>query len=408
MKKLLSIGVILSLLLALLTGCQSPGPEQDLGDKFILGEDNQYYYRMSRILASPMVESEESIYIVKEGYIYSKNKKTGEIVPLCNKPDCMHDDSEFNDNGSSNCNAYVGVALALDYYHNKLYFITAFRELYEMDKSGTTRKRLMQWEEESPYAPIIHRGYLYVSFTNSDGFPDEYTEEEKEKLSYRVDRYRIDRWDGKPETIYEKKGAYGQINVMFAYGNQVYMPLAAAPGEYGTIVYDILEKTASFHPEIRGYAAPVDGKLLHYVPSDVPETGGLTQEERNAIEEKQMAVLSDLQGNLIQETEIPMTYSSLFSNSTLIAADNESSAGYGADPTAILGERKIRFYDTDAKLIREIKLEQENLRSVIGMNEDFLIYSVKNKQSQLDLWSIDLHRLDDPNLKGEPFFVSEE
>ena len=407
MKKLFSIGIVLSLLLALLTGCQSTGPEQDLGDKFILGEDNQYYYRMSRILASPMVESEESIYIVKDGYIYSKNKKTGEIVPLCNKPDCMHDDSEFNDNGSSNCNAYVGVAWALDYYHNKLYFMTAFSELYEMDKSGTTRTKLMQLKED-PFAAMLHRGYLYLSFTSSDGLPDEYTEEEKKELSYRVDRYRIDQWDGKPETIYEKKGAYGQINVMFAYGNQIYMPLAAAPGEYGTIVYDILEKTASFHPEIQGYAAPVDGKLLHYVPSDVPETGGLTREERNAIEEKQMAVLSDLQGNLIQETEIPMTYSSLFSNSTLIAADNESSAGYGGDPTEVPGERKIRFYDTDAKLIREIKLEQENLRSVIGMNEDFLIYSVKNKQNQLDLWSIDLHRLDDPNLKGEPFFVSEE
>lgn len=407
MKKLFSVGLVLSLLLALLTGCQSPGPEQDLGDKFILGEDNQYYYRMSRILASPMVESEESIYIVKDGYIYSKNKKTGEIVPLCNKPDCMHDDSEFNDNGSSNCNAYVGVAWALDYYHNKLYFMTAFSELYEMDKSGTTRTKLMQLKED-PFAAMLHRGYLYLSFTSSDGLPDEYTEEEKKELSYRVDRYRIDQWDGKPETIYEKKGAYGQINVMFAYGNQIYMPLAAAPGEYGTIVYDILEKTASFHPEIRGYAAPVDGKLLHYVPSDVPETGGLTREERNAIEEKQMAVLSDLQGNLIQETEIPMTYSSLFSNSTLIAADNESSAGYGGDPTEVPGERKIRFYDTNAKLIREIKLEQENLRSVIGMNEDFLIYSVKNKQNQLDLWSIDLHRLDDPDLKGEPFFVTEE
>ena len=406
MKKLFSVGLVLSLLLALLTSCQSPGPEQDLGDKFILGEDNQYYYRMSRILASPMVESEESIYIVKDGYIYSKNKKTGEIVPLCNKPDCMHDDSEFNDNGSSNCNAYVGVAWALDYYHNKLYFMTAFSELYEMDKSGTTRKRLMQWKEY-PYAAIIHRGYLYLSFFNTNALPDEYTEEGKKGLFYRVDRYRIDHWDGKPETIYEKKDAYGQINVMFAYGNQVYMSLDISE-EDGMIVYDILEKTTSFHPEIQGYAVPIDGKLLHYVPSDVPETGGLTQEEMNAIEEKLMAVLSDLQGNLIQETEIPMTYSSLFSNSTLIAADNESSAGYGADPTAILGERKIRFYDTDAKLIREIKLEQENLRSVIGMNEDYLFYEIKNDHDGTDIWAIDLHKLDDPNLKGEPFFVSEE
>ena len=406
MKKLFSIGIVLSLLLALLTGCQSPGPEQDLGDKFILGEDNQYYYRMSRILASPMVESEESIYIVKDGYIYSKNKKTGEIVPLCNKPDCMHDDSEFNDDGSSNCNAYVGVALAFEYYHNKLYFITAFRELYEMDKSGTTRKRLMQWKEY-PYAAIIHRGYLYLSFFNTNAFPDEYTEEGKKGLFYRVDRYRIDHWDGKPETIYEKKDAYGQINVMFAYGNQVYMSLDISE-EDGMIVYDILEKTTSFHPEIQGYAVPIDGKLLHYVPSDVPETGGLTQEEMNAIEEKLMAVLSDLQGNLIQETEIPMTYSSLFSNSTLIAADNESSAGYGGDPTEVPGERKIRFYDTDAKLIREIKLEQENLRSVIGMNEDYLFYEIKNDHDGTDIWTIDLHKLDDPNLKGEPFFVSEE
>lgn len=178
MKKLLSMGIVLSLLLALLTSCQSPGPDQDLGDKFIFEEDNQYYYRMSRILASPMVESEESIYIVKDGYIYSKNKKTGEIVPLCNKPDCMHDDSEFNDNGSSNCNAYVGVAWALDYYHNKLYFMTAFSELYEMDKSGTTRTKLMQLKED-PFAAMLHRGYLYLSFTSSDGLPDEYTEEEK-------------------------------------------------------------------------------------------------------------------------------------------------------------------------------------------------------------------------------------
>ena len=381
MKKLLSIGVILSLLLAMLTGCQSPGPEQDLGDKFIFGEDNQYYHRMSKISGSPIAESEESIYIVKGGYIYSKDKKTGEIIPLCNKPDCMHDDSEFNDNGSSNCNAYVGVALAFEYYHNKLYFITAFRELYEMDKSGTTRKRLMQWKEY-PYAAIIHRGYLYLSFFNTNALPDEYTEEGKKGLFYRVDRYRIDHWDGKPETIYEKKDAYGQINVMFAYGNQVYMSLDISE-EDGMIVYDILEKTTSFHPEIQGYAVPIDGKLLHYVPSDVPESEGLTQEEMNAIEEKRMAVLSDLQGNLIQETEIPMTYSSLFSNSTLIAADNE---------------RKIRFYDTDAKLIREIKLEQENLRSVIGMNEDYLFYEIKNDHDGTDIWTIDLHKLDDPDL----------
>ena len=59
MKKLFSIGIVLSLLLALLTGCQSPGPEQDLGDKFIFEEDNQYYFYLSGAQGTPLAESED-------------------------------------------------------------------------------------------------------------------------------------------------------------------------------------------------------------------------------------------------------------------------------------------------------------------------------------------------------------
>ena len=403
MKKLFSMGIVLSLLLTLLTGCQSPGPEQDLGDKFILEEDNQYYYRSSKISSNCMAESAEAIYMVKDGYIYSKDKKSGVIVPLCNKPDCMHDDSEFNNDSSSNCNAYVGVALAFEYYHNKLYFITGLRELYEMDKSGTTRTKLMQLEE-NPYAAMIHRGYLYLSFSNCNQSPDEYNEEEKKDLVYGVNRYRVDQWDGKPEMIYEKKEEWGQINMMFAYGNQVYMSPSGLE-EGGTIVYNILEKSATFHPEIRGYAVPVGGKLLHYVPSDIPIDKNATPEENVARKEKQMAVLSDLQGNLIQKTDIPMTYSTLSGNETMMAADNGSYAGYGGIPAE---DRGIRFFDGDAKLIREIKLNQEAARYVIGMNEDYLFYTVKNDHEGVDIWAIDLHKLDEPDLKAEPFFVAEE
>ena len=61
MKKLLSIGVILSLLLAMLTGCQSPGPEQDLGNKFIFEEDNQYSFYLSGILGVHLDKDTTSI-----------------------------------------------------------------------------------------------------------------------------------------------------------------------------------------------------------------------------------------------------------------------------------------------------------------------------------------------------------
>ena len=42
------------------------------------------------------------------------------------------------------------------------------------------------------------------------------------------------------------------------------------------------------------------------------------------------------------------------------------------------------------------------------MNEDYLFYEIKNDHDGTDIWTIDLHKLDDPNLKGEPFFVVEE
>ena len=43
MKKMMSVCLLLSVLL-LLAGCQSPGPEQDLGDTYVPENDNQYYF----------------------------------------------------------------------------------------------------------------------------------------------------------------------------------------------------------------------------------------------------------------------------------------------------------------------------------------------------------------------------
>ena len=54
MKKLFSMGIVLFFLLTLFTSCQSPGPEQDLGDKFIFGEDNQYYFYLSGAQGTPL------------------------------------------------------------------------------------------------------------------------------------------------------------------------------------------------------------------------------------------------------------------------------------------------------------------------------------------------------------------
>ena len=143
MKKLFSMGIVLSLLLALLTGCQSS--EQDLGDGYVMGSDNQYYFLMASLQGNAMTESENAVYFQDGWYLYATDKKTGACVPLCNKPDCTHDENERNADGSSNCNACL-TAENLAYYQGKLYAVDHDSIVWEVSINGDTRKQLIQLE----------------------------------------------------------------------------------------------------------------------------------------------------------------------------------------------------------------------------------------------------------------------
>ena len=395
MKKLLSIGVILSLLLALLTGCQSPGPEQDLGDKFIFGEDNQYSFYLSGLFGKPIAESETSYYASVDGCVYTRDKETGECAPLCNKPDCTHDEKEINSDGSSNCNAYFGAIQQISYYKGKLYVLSA-NTVYEIDASGSTRKELLQTKEYIE-SSMVHRGYLYLAFSDYLLAPEEYTEEELKDLRYQVKRYRLDQWDGKPEVLYEKKGEWGQINTMFAYGNKAYFSISRASED---LIYDILDHSLSTIPQNSGYPCVFNGKLLYFkMPDGINDNTEL--DKILEIQKKNMAILAERDGAFIKETEISQEYGRIFGNNEFVAADNQPTVSAEDD-------RSVRFYDKNMELIREIKLENGTMPS-LGMNEDYFFYMKQAEGDQgYEVWAIDLHKLDDPNLKGEPFFVSEK
>lgn len=401
MKKLFSMGIVLSLLLALLTGCQSPGPEQDLGDKYILGEDNQYYFYLSGAQGTPLAESEDFYYFIRDGrYLSSKNKETGEIVSLCNKPDCTHDENEMNADGSSNCNAYIGSEFTMGYYHGKLYLEGAESKIYEMDSSGTTRKELLSLEKSISFM-MVHRGYLYISTTDYVMGEEEYTEEQMQDMSYRVERYRLDQWDGKPEMVYEKKGEWGQINAMFAYGTRAYFIVS---GSGGTVIYNLLDHSHTEIQDTVGYPTVINGKLLYFKTPE-GQQDDMELEELAELKSKNMAILAELDGTPIKETEVSETYSRIFGGNALLAADNDTDVSFDLIPEE---DRGIRLYDGDMNFVREIKLENGTMPS-LGMNEDYFFY-MKRTDNDLgyEVWAIDLHKLDDPNLKGEPFFVSEE
>ena len=401
MKKLLSIGVILSLLLALLTGCQSPGPEQDLGDKFIFEEDNQYYFYLSGLFGKPIAESETSYYASVDGYVYTRDKKTGECTPLCNKPDCTHDERELNSDGSSNCNAYFGAIRQISYYKGKLYVSSTY-ELYEMDASGSTRKKLIE-SKEYISASMVHRGYLYLTFSDYHMASEEYAEEELKDLSYRIERYRLNQWDGKPEVVYRKTGEWGQLHTMFAYGNRVYFDITAAETSR-IMLYHLADNSLSEISGISGYPCVVDGNLLYFEqPEELIKNPNA--ENISEIQAKNMAILAELDGTPIQETQMSQTYSRIFGNKELVAADNYLEVVFEEIPKE---KRGIRFFDKDLSFIREVNLKNE-IMSPLGMNEDYFFYMKRLEETdEVQIWAIDLHRLDDPDLKGEPFFVSEE
>ena len=396
MKKLFSVGILLSLVLVLLTGCQNPGPEQDLGDKFIFGEDNQYYFYLSGLLGEPIAESETGYYVSIDGYMHTRDKETGACTPLCNKPDCTHDDREFLVGGASNCNAYFGIAQRISYYKGKLYVLSA-NTVYEMDASGSTRKKLIE-SKEYISASMVHRGYLYLSFSDYHMASEEYAEEELKDLSYRIERYRLDQWDGKPEVVYRKTGEWGQLHTMFAYGNRAYFHVAGA--EAGRVVrYDLTDNSLSEISGTSGYPCVVDGKLLYFEqPEEIKHDMEL--EEILEKQKKNMAILAESDGTPIEKTEISQEYGWVFGNGALIAADNRG----GLSPD----DRGARFYDKDLNFIREIKTEN-GIMSSLGMNEDYFFYMKWVEETdEVQIWALDLHKLDDPNLKGEPFFVTEE
>ena len=400
MKKLISVCILLSVLFVLLTACQSPGPEQDLGDTYVSESDNQYYFYLSGLLGSPITESEDAYYFEHDHYLYLRDKKTGKCIPLCNKPDCTHDEQAMNPDGSSNCNAFFSNILSLAYYQGNLYIFSTDQTIYEMDASGSTRKELLQLEENASCA-MVHRGYLYLSFTDFLSSPENYSEEAMKDMGYRVERYRLDRWDGKPEMIYEKKGEFGQINTLFAYGNQVYI----VGGEgHGAVIYNILDRSISdMPPGTNSYMAMAGEKLVYFEPTE-GYTGEEPPEELFAAYEKERAVIADREGNIEKETEIPKTYSYLYGFDSLIAADNYIAVAFENTPRE---ERGVRFYDQDGKFIREIKTGNDTM-PVLGTDENYLFYLKRGENGEgTELWAIDLHRLDDFNLEGEPFFVPE-
>ncbi len=142
------------------------------------------------------------------------DKKTGASIPLCGKPECMHD--------SRSCNAYFGRIERLQLYDGYLYVI-ADDSVFRVLPDGTKRESVTVLSREASDAAEtdsfyqIHRGYLYVCGSK-------WAVENGKDVHYAsVTAHAL---DGSEEfRLFEKKyeeGAMPRVNVRFC-GNDVYI-----------------------------------------------------------------------------------------------------------------------------------------------------------------------------------------
>lgn len=397
---------LLGLALLMLCGCGKK--EEDLGDKYILGQDNQYYFED----VMPIAEDSDKYYWFGGNYLFSKDKKNGDLTILCDKPDCLHDE-ETDLTRRTYCNAYFQSAGKLQYYNGKIYVFETEQDktgqslnvIYEMDVSGSTREKIFEAKEHI-MTLMIHRGDLYIGFSDFLDSPEVYEKnaEKRENSSYRVHRYSLDNMSKKPETVLEKSGEFGQPSTIWAYGNRVYINVAREGKSALNFVYNIQNKEVVEIPKAVSGRISIVGQQLIYFES-FENDNGIPYAEYMKQHEGQKAIVADLDGNPTGTLDIPYRAGRL-SNGELMVSDNWNDVLFGY---AEGDERAIQIYDKDGKLVREVKLSGARTLPPLGISKDYYFYmkepDANEPNASYEIWGVDLRRLNEENLEGEQLFA---
>lgn len=205
--------------------------ETNLGDKYIEGTDNQYSFNGS---------TDSTIAIYNSGYFFAsgpnkcflfyKDSVTQKAVPVCNKPECIHE-KEKDQSKLSNCNAFVGnTLLRFIFCNNKKIYFTAIDlsdknpsldtklSLYQQNLDGTQRKKIYTFKENL-YDMIIHRGYTYFTTTDFGTIPGK---ENITKTTMKFYTLKLNVSGEKAKQIKVFKASGETIAQIKAYGNNVY------------------------------------------------------------------------------------------------------------------------------------------------------------------------------------------
>ena len=179
MKKFVSLLLVLCMIIGLapaLSGCgvnhdfKAPEYYADLPDTYVEGADYQNTFSVGS--GGPFITpADGGYYFLSGNYLCFLDGETLDAVPVCNRPDCQHNDTS--------CNAYfdVGWLPFIQAYEGDLFISTQTSEnggmsaeLYVVDPDTCKREKICKIPHafgSNYWQYMLHRGYLYILYLNS-------------------------------------------------------------------------------------------------------------------------------------------------------------------------------------------------------------------------------------------------
>ena len=384
-------------------------------NRFVLGQDYQFYFNFT--VPSNLVESESHYYfILPDGYSFlrSKNKISGEVIPVCNKVDCLHDREADLDRRKA-CNASLGGVLpgTFQYYDGRLYVlyegVDSFtsniqkRVVREIQTDGSGYNDILELDGKLTSRMVMHRGYLFIPATDYMLPLEDYEDEQLESMSYYLECYDLADLRKGASRILDVSGEWGQMNTMFAYDDYLYITVAANSRENGVekntkrdLIYDLEMGELKTLPRISGGLQFALGESIYYFPHAVDDS------VFDMFANSPQAVVSDLAGN--PTGVIDVLYSPyLYGFGEYLISDNELGLVFGVVPEE--EGRRLTCYTPEGEWLGEISAFEESASraSVVGLNSEYIFFIDRGEQSSYALWTFRLADLGKPDLKAELF-----
>ena len=220
-KKTLALILAAFSVLSIFGGCSN----EDVQNK-----ENYDYSKDCQLVNSYYADSniakcETGYYVSISTNIYYVEGETMQATPLCNKPNCMHNDDS--------CNSNIGVVDNISYYDGSIYFVESADDEYNfegfnlirMSADGSQKENVFHMDL-APYDWIIHRGVFYYVVRKYS--VDENTGMENiNDIDCYIYSYSLDKSSSEQKEIYfaEEVQRDAQISELMAYGDNLFFEL---------------------------------------------------------------------------------------------------------------------------------------------------------------------------------------